>query len=122
MISHYLDWALPKNFDMDEKTEVIQSLSQLVALPAAAHINWDRFEHSLREKINDLIQHDFQRLVDFLYRLDVDESKLKALLSKQADTDAAIIISNLIIERQIQKIRDRKKFGNTTGLSDEEKW
>lgn len=122
MISHYLDWALPKNFDMDEKTEVIQSLSQLVAIAVAEHIRWEEFELSLREKINDLIQNDFSKLVECLYRIDIDEAKLKSLLNRQANVDAAIIISQLIIERQLQKIRDRKKYGNTAGFSDEEKW
>ncbi len=107
---------------MDEKAEVIQTLSQLVALPVAEQINWEEFELSLQEKINDLIQYDFHKLVECLYRIDIDETKLKSLLNKHANVDAAAIISQLIIERQIQKVRDRKKYGNTGGLSDEEKW
>jgi hypothetical protein len=56
-----------------------------------------------------------------LYRVDIDEPRLKALLKQEKDKDAAVIISRLIIERQLQKIRDRKKFNNSN-YSDEERW
>lgn len=106
---------------MDERKEVIQSLSQWVALPDTGKINWEEFEHALQQRINDLIQHDFQRLIEILYRVDIDEAGLKALLQQERDKDAAIIISRLIIERQLQKIKDRNKF-NSSNYSDEERW
>ena len=68
---------------MDDKAEVIQSLSQLIELPVAKQNNWAEFELSLRDKINDLIQYDFQKLVECLYRIDIDESKLKGLLKNR---------------------------------------
>ncbi len=106
---------------MDEKKEIILSLSQWVALPDGGKINWEEFEHLLQRRINDLIRHDFQRLIELLYRVDIDEPGLKALLQQERDKDAAVIISRLIIERQLQKIRDRKKF-NSSNYSDEERW
>ena len=106
---------------MDEKKEIIQSLSQWIALPDTGDINGEEFEHILRQAINDLIQHDFQKLIELLYRVDIDEPGLKILLKQEKDKDAAVIISRLIIERQIQKIRDRKKF-NSSNYSDEERW
>ncbi|MBN8859899.1 MAG: hypothetical protein J0H29_15990 [Sphingobacteriales bacterium] len=106
---------------MDEKKEIIQSLSQWVALPDTGQINWEEFEHALQQRINDLILHDFQRLIEILYRVDIDEPGLKVLLKQEKDKDAALIISRLIIERQLQKIRDRKKF-NSSNYSDEERW
>jgi hypothetical protein len=48
--------------------------------------------------------------VTLLYRIDVDENKLKKILKEQAGTDAAQIIAQLIIEREQQKAETRKKF------------
>lgn len=62
----------------------------------------------VRQKINELIEHDFGKLVNILYRVDVSEQKLKKLLQSNSDKDAAAIITGLIIERQKEKIKSRK--------------
>lgn len=79
---------------------------------------------SLAEYINHLIQNDFQKLVQLLYRIDVNETKLKQLMKDNPDKDAAPIISNLIIERQIQKIKSRQQSReqNMDGIDENEKW
>ena len=70
--------------------------------------------HDLHKKlaifINDLIENDFQRLIDVLYKVDVDENKLKQTLQKEATKNAADTIATLIIEREVQKLQSRKEF------------
>ena len=51
--------------------------------------------------ITTLIQTDFNKLLQLLYRVDVSEQKLKTLLQKEKDKDAADIIAALIIQREI---------------------
>ena len=78
---------------------------------------------SLSGKINDLIQTDFERLVNLLYRIDVDEQKLKELLIDNPNEDAGVIIARLIIERQLQKIKFKEAFRNDeSNIDEEEKW
>ena len=60
--------------------------------------------------INELISKDFNSLVHVLYKIDVDEKKLKNLLSQNKDVDAASLIADLIISRQLQKMATRKQF------------
>ena len=77
----------------------------------------------LAEKINNLIQTDFHKLVAILYRLDVSEEKTKKLLKENPDSDAGILITDLIIERQEQKIKSRQQFKQPDDtISDDEKW
>lgn len=77
----------------------------------------------LAERINELIQKDFQKLVSILYRLDISEEKLKYLLKENSDSDAGFIIAELIIERQIQKKKSRQQFSKRDDDIDEnEKW
>ena len=77
----------------------------------------------LAEKIDQLINTDFQKLVSILYRMDVSETKLKQLLNENPGTDAALIITDLMIERQEQKMISRQQFRKKDeNISDEEKW
>ncbi|HEV8272153.1 MAG TPA: hypothetical protein VGQ04_12670 [Chitinophagaceae bacterium] len=77
----------------------------------------------LAEKINELINTDFQKLISILYRMDVSEAKLKQLLNENPGTNAAPIIADLMIERQAEKIRSRQQFSKRDeNISDDEKW
>lgn len=80
------------------------------------------FRCQLEYLVNHLIKNDFNRLVQVLYRIDVSETKLKKLLSENAGTDATIVITDLIIEREIQKIYSRKKNHSNKDIPDEEVW
>lgn len=72
--------------------------------------------------INNLIHRDFASLVNILYRIDVNEAKLKDLLKKHPDEDAGHLIANLIIERQQQKVESRRGFDNNAPADADEKW
>jgi len=76
----------------------------------------------LGDKINELINSDFQKLVSILYRIDVNENKLKQLLNANPGTDAGLIIADLMIERQEQKIRSRQEYKPDENISDDDKW
>jgi hypothetical protein len=77
----------------------------------------------LAEKINELITNDFQKLVSILYRMDVSEIKLKQLLNENPGTNSALIITDLMIERQAEKIRSRQQFNKRDeNINDDEKW
>jgi len=72
--------------------------------------------------VNDLIVNDFNQLVLFLYRVDVNENKLKKLLHDNPGMDAAVLITELLIERQIEKIKTRSSFKKQDDIPENEKW
>lgn len=72
--------------------------------------------------INHLLLHDFNKLVQILYRVDVDEKKLKALLQENKETDAAVTIADLLLHRQEEKIKTKEAFTSKKDIPDEEKW
>jgi len=78
--------------------------------------------NQLQQEVNRLIENDFQKLVDILYRIDVNERKLKFLLQENVGEDTPVIIADLIIERQMEKIRSRAAFRPPNEESNEEKW
>ena len=70
------------------------------------------FRQLLIQRIDELIHHDMEKLKWILYRIDVSERKLSEAL-KNSEADAATIMSDMIIQRQIEKAESRKKFGET---------
>ena len=82
----------------------------------------NNIQQHLSAYIDHLIVSDFSKLVFILYRLDISESKLQALITQPSDKTAGEIISQMIIERQLQKIESKKENHRTTDNCNEEKW
>ncbi len=77
----------------------------------------------LVDRINELVNTDFQKLVYLLYRMDVSEPKLRQLLRDNPAEDAGMIIASLMIERHAEKIKSRQQFRQQDENIDEnEKW
>ena len=88
----------------------------------AAIIKDKKLFEALSSYINQLINNDFEYLLSLLYRIDVDEKKMRALLHQQQGSNAADLIARLIIERQVEKIKSREQFKPPTIIPEEEKW
>ena len=76
----------------------------------------------LSEAINYLIQHDFSRLVQILYRADISESRLKEMLAENPGHDAGLIIAELVVEREREKIFSRLQNKRDDDIPEDEKW
>ncbi|MES2374595.1 MAG: hypothetical protein V4557_18610 [Bacteroidota bacterium] len=72
--------------------------------------------------INDLIDKDFARLVQLLYRLDVSEDKLKSVLLEHPTGDAGNMIAALIMERIAQREKAKELFKQEGDVPEDEKW
>ena len=106
-----------------ENAELIAHLNIELSIDIAEKISYSELHSQLSTYINGLIKNDFDKLITYLYRIDVNEQKLKSLLQQNPNEVAGNIIATLIIERQQQKIKSRKQFSQREGLFDEEeKW
>ena len=72
--------------------------------------------------VNDLIEKDFSRLVQLLYRLDVSEEKLRSVLLELPTGDAGDMIAKLIIERIDQRKKAKELFKQQIDIPEDEKW
>ena len=100
--------------------ELIQTVNNELALNLPGSISLAQLKEQLAAHINHLINHDFEKLVFYLYRIDVNEQKMKALLQSPHE-NAGELIAQLIIDRQLEKQKTKEQFRNT-GESEEEKW
>jgi hypothetical protein len=106
-----------------EEQSLTEMINRETGLSLPVDTNFADIRLRLQEFISALIVGDFQQLVNLLYRVDVNERKLKYLLQENVGEDAAVIIAGLIIDRQLEKIASRREFKNESPLEDdEEKW
>jgi hypothetical protein len=80
------------------------------------------FKQQIAAYLNDLLLHDFSRLVQLLYRVDVDEKRVKAVLQQHPHEDAGLLLTELLMERQKLKSYKKETFGSFRNESDEERW
>ncbi|MGZ3940276.1 MAG: hypothetical protein ACXVBK_16000 [Flavisolibacter sp.] len=121
----FLDLAStsPKSADLCICMEDNDAFGQLLQLRKQLTDNEkEGLKRQLIVHINDLLLNDFNRLVQILYRVDVSEQKLKNLLKDNPQTDAAVIIADLLIERQDQKIKTKQSFRSNDNIASEDRW
>jgi hypothetical protein len=84
-------------------TDIIQAINNRWELALQPSLTEEELVQALAKRINHLIVQDFPRLIHILYVIDVNEEKLKTLLRTYKDSDAAVIIAQLVIDRQKSK-------------------
>ena len=104
-----------KNYSPEIIAQVLQSLPLYQPKEIRSYTE-------LCDEINHLIVTDFHSLVNILYRMDVSETRISAALSGHPGTDSAQIIADLMLERQIEKIKTRKQFNSNEDIAEDEKW
>ena len=107
----------------DPNLDIIPLLNKELSLELSDKLSVSELEQQLTDHINHLINTDFEKLVYYLYRIDVNETKMKQLLQQEGGENAAQLIAQLIIDRQLQKIKSRVEH-KTSSTEDEgaERW
>ena len=105
---------------MEENTEDIMQM--VLAANDPLVLNQQELFRRLSRFINTLITNNFEELVSLLYRLDIDEKKLRNVLQQKLKNDTADLIATMIIERQQEKIISRQKFKSGSAGGNEETW
>lgn len=109
-----------RNFKMN--ADLILNINQSLEIEMAPSTSYEEMREKLAAHINHLINTNFEKLVFYLYRIDVDENKMRKLLDNNKNQDSALLLADLIIERQLQKIESRRKNSANSNVNEEDKW
>jgi len=90
-----------KDFLLDDRNSLI---------PSADLESLEEFRKYLAEKLKYLLDEKFDTLVNILYKIDISEKKLSELFSGENRDSIPVSLADLIIERQLQKIKLRKLY------------
>lgn len=91
-----------------EKDFLIDDRNSLI--PSADLVSLEEFRKYLAEKLKYLLDEKFDTLVNILYKIDISEKKLSELFSGENRDFIPASLADLIIERQLQKIKLRKLY------------
>lgn len=100
-----------------EAGTILAELNQQLSTKGSEHV-----QERIATYLNELLLHDFPSLVQLLYRVDVPEKKVTAVLRENPDTDAGMLLAGLLIQRLHEKQASRETFRFSSGASDEERW
>jgi hypothetical protein len=78
-------------------------------------VHFDEYEavkNFLAVRIKYLLEFDPEKMKNILYRIDVSEQKVLEALADNSINDAVLIISDLILQREIQKTITRKQYAS----------
>lgn len=95
---------------METNIEIAQKLvvkDLNIEEPGIVFQNLEKLENWLTGEIALLMDQDFERLMQVLYRIDISEEKTKLAF---AASNPANELAKLIIERELQKVATRKKY------------
>jgi hypothetical protein len=99
-------------------------VSATLAIIAALETQQEQEEKKkeLAAYLNQLLTTDFPALVQMLYRVDVPEQKLKAVLQQNPAADAGDLLAELMLERHKEKLAARQDFSSAELPPEEEAW
>ncbi|WP_370089451.1 hypothetical protein [Ekhidna sp.] len=72
--------------------------------------DFDRLEDFLTKQVNYLLDHDLNKLLNVLYRIDIPENRVKSLLQNSKQGEIARNMAKAIIEREKQKVITRRQY------------
>ena len=91
-------------------TKDLQLEEEEVLISAEDKPDLNLMHKKLSHLIAYLFEHDMHRLLNAMYRLDVNEAKFHEAMQSDSKEDAAFRIADLIIEREMQKVKTRLHY------------
>jgi len=73
----------------------------------------EELKYSIARKIDYMLNHQMEKLMQVLYMVDVSQSKLDAVFAENSKELLPLAIAELVIERELQKINTREQFNNS---------
>lgn len=77
---------------------------------AGCNASIEALEQSLAVIINNLINQDLSRLLNAFYKIDMDETVFKRILSSEAPDQISLTLAKEVIKRELQKVATREKY------------
>jgi hypothetical protein len=98
----------------ETRKQIVQLLSGDFSMDEYHFLILQDGNRELREKVKSVIDHllqsDFEKLLHIMYRLDIDESLFKAVVSGTYGNDVSGKLADIVLERELKKMETRKRY------------
>ena len=88
--------------------EGFEVISQSFDVSGGRELSEQDFLFALARRISEMLDSEAELLFSTLYRLDIFETKINAVLNSNEDT--ALGLAQLVVDRQKEKIATRKQY------------
>ncbi|HCP93595.1 MAG TPA: hypothetical protein DIU05_06140 [Bacteroidetes bacterium] len=88
--------------------DTIQSIQKYMEMESTP--TYENVLEVLTSSVMYLLLHDMEKLLNILYRIDVNEPKVKAAFAQNNPKLIAPTIAQLILDRELQKAESRRKY------------
>jgi hypothetical protein len=105
----------------EKEPTLISELSNKLEIDLPEKRSMEELKLLLAGYIDHLISNNPDKLVSILSRVDVSEKMLKSNLQNQKE-NASSIMAQMIIERQMEKMKTRERYRSNNDVSEDEKW
>ncbi len=100
-------WLVDASFSEKVLRQIEKDFQQL---DLSLDIDSPEIINLMQYHIEQLLHNDYARLMNLLYRIDLSESKMKALKKYDPSMPERDVITFLIIQREMQKVMFREMF------------
>jgi len=95
--------------------EVNKSLDQILTnqlfdKDQVEEVNSDQLLKAIQERVHHLLEFQPELLFSYLYRLDVEESKVRFIIEASQISNKVEALSKLIFDRQMMRYRTKKEI------------
>ena len=99
-----------ENPEASENMELYSALGKSFELRRQDIISFAEIKKQVEAVIRELLNKNMEKLLSVLYRIDVDQKKTDSIFSIGSKDDMARLLAEAVIERQLEKIKTRKKY------------
>lgn len=104
-----------------EENQKVEEISKVIAkefmisgadslIPSGEFDKLDEFRTYLVGKLRDLLDNQYDKLINLLYKIDVNEKKLSELFAQKNTSSMAVSLADLIIDRTLEKVKYRQMY------------
>ncbi|MFT4023051.1 MAG: hypothetical protein QM664_04605 [Flavihumibacter sp.] len=97
---------------MENEPELALAVNHITGLALPREASLAGVRAALKQWIDNRLAGDLETVIRLLYQVDVDEQRLKYLLREKVGEDAAGVMADLIIDRQLAKLAYRQAQKN----------
>ena len=103
--------------DVKEALQIIKKEFDLASneLPVKSNPSIKELHKYLTIAIGSMLDREFNKLLNLLYRVDIEESLVAEALHAENPSEVASELARLVIDREMKKVESRKKY--STGHS-----
>lgn len=93
-----------------DRIDLQKELSKHWGIEPSGEDSWEELKRNLKARLKELLNDEFNQLVNAMYRLDVSEARFNQALSAGNQDAIAEQLTEIVLNRELQRLETRRKY------------